>query len=176
MTDSTLRSLLGPVGQIGYVVHDLEAAAQTWFDTTGIGPWRIMSHVPLDHFTYEGTPTPIDFGMATAYTGDVQIELIAQHDDSPSMYLEMLDTFGEGAQHVCFYPTDYDAALAATLDAGMTVAQEGSLAGIRFAYLRGTDGVVIELGDLPDAVREGRARAVAEARDWDGTDPIRIRS
>ena len=50
---------------------------------------------------------------------------------------------------------DYDAALDAALEAGMAVAQEGALAGIRFAYLRGSDGVVIELGDIGDAVRVG---------------------
>jgi catechol 2,3-dioxygenase-like lactoylglutathione lyase family enzyme len=170
-----MREIFGPVGQIGYVVADLETAARRWYETTGIGPWRIMPHVPLDHFTYQGVPTPIDFGMATAYTGDVQIELIAQHDDNPSMYRELLDTYGEGAQHVCFYPDDYDAALAHALAAGMIVGQEGSLAGIRFAYLRGPDGVIIELGDLPAAIRAGRSSAVAEARGWDGTDPIRVR-
>lgn len=170
-----MNELFGPVGQVGYVVDDLEASARTWFDTTGIGPWTIVPDVPLDHFTYNGEPTDIRFGMATAYTGGVQIELIQQTNDVPSMYRELRDTFGPGVQHVCFYPPDYDAAMDHALATGFTVGQEGALAGIRFAYLRGPGGLVIEFGDLPDIVRSKRDEHIAKAAHWDGTDPIRVR-
>ncbi len=170
-----MSGLFGPVGQIGYVVNDLEEAAQRWVDTTGIGPWTILSKVPLDHFTYNGQDAAVEIGIAVAYSGDMQIELIQQHNETPSMYRELLDTYGEGVQHVCFYPEDYDAALEAAFDAGMTVGQEGSLWGIRFAYLRGDNGRVLELGDLPKKVRAGRQVGIDEAASWDGTDPIRVR-
>lgn len=170
-----MHELFGPIGQIGYVVDDLEAAARTWFETTGIGPWTVIKDVPLDHFTYNGEPADVPFGMATAYTGGVQIELIQQHNDTPSMYNELSQTYGPGVQHVCFYPPDYDAALDHALANGFTVGQEGALAGIRFAYLRGPGGMVIELGDIPEAVREQRERHIAKSATWDGTDPIRVR-
>lgn len=165
----------GPVGQIGYVVHDLAEAAARWADTTGIGPWRVMDRVPLDHFTYRGEPSAVEIGIATAYSGAVQIELIQQHNDAPSMYRDLLDTYGEGAQHICFYPDDYDAALQSAADAGMAMGQEGSLWGIRFAYLEGDGGRVIEFADLPRQLRDGRPKAIAEAAAWDGSDPVRIR-
>ncbi len=166
--------MFGPVGQIGYVVDDLEAAAKQWAETTGIGPWRVLPHVPLDHFTYEDAASPVDIGIALAYSGDVQIELIAQYNDAPSMYRDLRDSYGEGVQHICFYPDDYDAAMAAAIASGMTVGQQGALWGIRFAYLRGEGGRVIELADLSERSRTGRASAIAEASAWDGTDPVRV--
>lgn len=170
-----MRDLYGPVGQLGYVVHDLEEAAARWAETTGIGPWRSMGRVELDHFTYNGEASEVEIGIAVAYSGAVQIELIQQFNDAPSMYRDLLDTYGEGAQHICFYPDDYDAAMDHALSSGMEVGQEGALWGIRFAYLRGDAGRVIELADLPEQVRAGRQKGIDEAATWDGTDPVRIR-
>ena len=170
-----MSTLFGPVGQIGYVVDDLEEAAQRWVDTTGIGPWTVLPHVPLDHFTYNGADSEAEIGIAMAYSGGIQIELIQQLNDAPSMYRELRDTYGEGVQHICFYPEDYDAAMETAARSGMRVGQEGALWGIRFAYLRGDNGRVIELGDLPPKVRAGRQTGIGEAAMWDGSDPIRIR-
>jgi catechol 2,3-dioxygenase-like lactoylglutathione lyase family enzyme len=168
-----MRELFGPVGQIGYVVNDLEAAVTRWHATTGIGPWTVFERLQLEQFVYEGADSPVELSIAFAYSAGVQIELIQQHNDAPSMYLELLDTYGEGAQHICFYPRDYDRAIDAAVEQGMTVGQHGALWGIRFAYLRGDAGRVIEFGDLPPAIREGRDRAIAATAEWDGTDPIR---
>jgi len=170
---SALRDLWGPIGQIGYMVHDLESACQKWTDTVGVGPWRMVEHAPFDNFRYNDEPSDVDAGIALAFSGGVQIELIQQHNDSPSMYRELLDTYGEGAQHVCFYPQDYDAAVAAAADAGMRIGQEGDIWGVHFAYLRGDAGRVIELAQLPESMRTGRNRGIAEAAAWDGSDPIR---
>ena len=170
-----MQNLFGPVGQIGYVVNDLEHAARTWFDTTGIGPWRLFERADFDSFVYEGSPSPVEVGIAMAFSGGVQIELIQQYNDAPSMYRELLDTYGEGAQHVCFYPDDYDAALHAATAQGMTIGQEGDIWGVHFAYLRGDAGRVIEMASLPESMRTGRARGIAEAAAWDGTNPVRSR-
>ncbi len=170
-----MNAVFGPVGQLGYVVHDLEEACHRWHQTTGIGPWRVLPHVPLDHFTYEGDDADVDIGIAMAYSGGVQIELIQQYNDTPSMYRELLDTYGEGAQHICFYPSDYQAAMDHALSTGMKVGQEGSLWNISFAYLRGDSGRIIELADLPEERRAGRQNAIDEAANWDGADPVRMR-
>lgn len=170
-----MQNVFGPVGQIGYVVNDLEAAVESWGATTGIGPWRMLENLTLDEFEYEGEPSPVEMSIALAYSGGVQIELIQQHNDAPSMYRELLDTYGEGAQHICFYPEDYDAAMAYAAEQGMTVGQHGQLWGIRFAYLRGSDGRVLELGDIGAEVRAGREAGIAEAAAWDGSDPVRRR-
>jgi len=170
---STLRELWGPPGQIGYMVHDLASAAQQWTDTIGIGPWRIFEHAPISDFHFNGAPSSVEVSIALAFTGDMQIELIQQHNDAPSMYRELLGTYGEGAQHVCFYPSNYGAAIDAAVAAGMTIGQEGEIWGIHFAYLRGDAGRVIELAQLPEAMQASRQAGIGEAADWDGTRPIR---
>lgn len=43
----------------------------------------------LDGSTCRGGPAEIDMSAAVAQSGSVQIELIAQHDDKPSPYLDM---------------------------------------------------------------------------------------
>lgn len=175
LREPSLRELWGPIGQIGYMVKDLEAAAQKWTDTVGVGPWRLFDKAPFDRFVYNGEPSDVDVGIALAFSGGVQIELIEQRNDAPSMYRELLDTYGEGAQHICFYPDDYDTAVAAALAQGMTIGQEGDIWGVHFAYLRGDAGRVIELAQLPEQMRTGRQAGIDEAATWDGTNPIRRR-
>lgn len=170
-----MRNLYGPVGQIGYVVDDLAEAAARWSETTGIGPWRVYETIQLDRFTYEGKPSEPQIGIALAFSGAVQIELIQQFNDAPSMYRDLLETYGEGVQHICFYPSDYDAAVSHALSSGMAVGQEGSLWGIDFAYLRGDGGRVIEMANLPEEVLTQRQKAIDEAATWDGVDPVRGR-
>ena len=65
-----LRDLWGPPGQIGYIVNDLESAAQKWTDTIGIGPWRIFEHAPFTGFQYNGSTSDVDAGIALAFMGD----------------------------------------------------------------------------------------------------------
>jgi hypothetical protein len=161
-----LRELWGPIGQIGYIVHDLATAMQHWTDTIGVGPWRVADPAPFDRLHYQGAPTDAEVSIGLAFMGDVQIELISQGNDAPSMYRDLLDTYGEGAQHICFYPADYEAALAAGLHAGMTLGQDGQIWGVEFSYLLGDGGRVIELADLPDDMRTARHRAIASAAQW----------
>ena len=109
-----------------------------------------------------------------AFTGSMQIELIQQHNDAPSMYQDFINECGEGIQHVCFYPQDYDSALESLTGTGMNVRQNGAIRGMRFAYLEGLDGNVLELGDIPEKVRLRRQDDIASAACWDGSDPVRI--
>ena len=95
-----MSDLLGPVGQLGYVVEDLEKAAWSWVEKTGVGPWTVIPHVTLDYFNYLGEPSEVEMGIAMAFTGSMQIELIQQHNDAPSMYRDFINECGEGIQHV----------------------------------------------------------------------------
>ena len=180
---SELRELWGPIGQIGYIVDGIEAAAvdgieaaaRQWTASIGIGPWQVFDPARFDRFHYHGEPSDADVAIALAFMGEVQIELIQQRNDAPSMYRDLIATFGEGAQHICFYPEDYDVALAAGLGAGMTLAQDGEIFGIEFAYLSGDGGRVIELARLSERRHEARRAAIADAATWDGDDPLRWR-
>lgn len=172
MTPQELRKIWGPIGQIGYVVDDLESSALQWTTSIGIGPWKVFNPAPFDSLRYHGEPTDALVGFALAFMGSVQIELIQQLNDAPSTYRDLLDTFGSGVQHLCFYPEDYDAALAAGLASGLTVVQDGDIWGVDFAYLHGTDGQVIELARLSDERRTMRNAAIEAAASWDGQNPL----
>lgn len=128
----------------------------------------------LDYFNYLGEPSEVEIGIAMAFTGSIQIELIQQHNEAPSMYRDFMIDRGEGIQHLCFYPEDYDSALASLTGNGMRVGQDGAIRGMRFSYLEGMDGNIIEIGDIPDKIRLRRQQGITSAVEWDGSKPVRI--
>src|SRR5690606_1168716 len=69
-----------PIIQYAWVVPNLEAGALQWHETLGIGPFLVNRDVTLTGARYRGTPGQARFSTALAQSGDVQIELIEQHD------------------------------------------------------------------------------------------------
>ena len=161
----------GPVRQLGYVVRDLDRALEGWL-AAGVGPWYVIDPLALERFQYRGGASIVpDVAIALSYSGDLQVELIHQRDDTPTLYRDFLATSAEGGlQHLGFIPADYDAALAAALADGWKVGHDGAAAGTRFAYVeRGNHpGTVVELIDLDDAMAGFMAHIAAAAADWDG--------
>ncbi|ATE63970.1 VOC family protein [Rhizorhabdus dicambivorans] len=166
----------GPIRQMGYVVRDIETAMNAWADRLRIGPWFYNPRLALSHYRFRGTDYP-DFDMSYALTnsGDMQIELIQQRCDTPSLYREHLDRHGEGLQHICVWPADYDACFALAETSGLTVAQEGRFGRIRFAYFEDAahGGTSLEISELVPGRLPGIGRIRAAALDWDGSEPIR---
>jgi catechol 2,3-dioxygenase-like lactoylglutathione lyase family enzyme len=167
-----VRGLLGPVRQVGYIVDDVEASALDWANRLGIGPWRLQPNVVFETCRYRGRVIDVDIAMATAMSNGLEIELIAPNEGPASMYSDFLASNGPGAQHVCHYPTDYTAAHAHLTGSGLSVVLDGSIHGVRFAYMEDGRGHLIEIADLPDAALESRAARAAAATTWDGSDPI----
>jgi hypothetical protein len=119
--------------------------------------------------------------IALGNSGDLQVEIIQQHDDRPSAYRDFLAAGREGLQHVSSWLTreEYDATMARQLAAGVVVAHEGEIpaSGVRFAYFA-TDGVagglMYEIADLMEPQIYPLVTMIADAaRDWDGKDPVR---
>jgi len=92
---------IGKIGQVAFVVRDLEARMQTFWQDFGIGPWSIYSFEPprVKDMTFRGQRQ--DFRMRVAFTmcGDTQIELV-QSVAGPNLYEEYLAQCGEGIQHL----------------------------------------------------------------------------
>jgi catechol 2,3-dioxygenase-like lactoylglutathione lyase family enzyme len=166
----------GPVRQNGYVVRDIESAMDQWTRTMGVGPFFFIEEVPVQNFRYRGEPSDLRMSIALASSGPLQIELIQQRNDVPSMYRDFLEAGREGFQHVSFWCDDFDAALEKAAGLGLEEGHSGEIGpGGRFAYFDAPDrtGTVIELSEVAggkgkffDAVREA-------AESWDGTNPIR---
>jgi len=178
-----MSRFFGATRQIGYVVRDIERAMRFWSGTLGVGPFYVLREIELRNFHYRGRPAraPV-ITVAFANSGDVQLELIQQHNDAPSAYREFLSAGREGMQHVSSWfsePAEYDRARTALLDQGLQIVQESlgdDDGSARFAYFEtGTpEGHLIEVSEtlLPD-IREVAEMAAAEAVNWDGSNPIR---
>lgn len=167
-----MSRIFGQINQIGYVVRDIHATMHHWIDH-GVGPWFYLEQVKLDYFRYHRTDSPVQLSIAIANSGNLQLELIQQRNDAPSVYIDFLAA-GREAQHIAYWTTDFQALYDRALSLGYTVAQEGLVGGGRFAYLdtEHTPGTMIEISDISGTKGELFGFVRQAAADWDGTNPI----
>jgi hypothetical protein len=156
-----MSRLFGELRQIGIVVRDVEAAMKHWIDVCGVGPWFYTDKLSVTEFSYRGARhDDIHLSIALANSGDVQLELIEQRCQTPSMYRDFLVAGREGMQHWSSWPVDYDDRLKRALSSG-------------YLWNEGHPGTVIEMAHMT----EGRQRIFDGVRTaaigWDGSEPIR---
>jgi len=148
-----MSRIFGAIRQNGYVVRDIQAAMDHWITVMGVGPWFYIPKVGVEYFRYHGVDSAVEMSIALANSGDLQIELIQQRNDAPSMYKDFLDAGREGLQH------------------------EGQIGGSRgrFSYFETEShpGTVIEISDISGRKGDFFEQVKAVAADWDGSDPIR---
>jgi hypothetical protein len=135
------------ITQMGYVVTDLESAMARWSQTLGIGPFDTISHVKVDDGVYRGAPTSVDISVAIAESGNIQIELIEQHNDVASCYRDLFAPGTEGLHHVAVHTADYDTEVARYESLGAAQAFGGIYEGTRFVYMdtSASLGIMIEV-------------------------------
>ena len=173
-----MSRLFGPIRQNGYVVHDIEAALAYWTEVIGVGPFWYFDRVPMDAFEYGGEPSPLEVSIALANSGPLQIELIQQRNDAPSMYRDFLAAGNEGLQHVAYWTESFDRDLARAEDAGFRAAQSGRIGDDgRFVYFetRSHPGTVVELSEVSGAKGRFFEHIAQRAAEWDGSEAIRRR-
>ena len=173
MPGKTIASL-GEIMQLAYVPADFDGALRFWIERVGAGPFFALDHVKLEDVKYKGVPADIDFSMVLGYWGDIQIELIRQHNDTPSIYKTWRDEGREGLHHVCILIDDMAEARALVKASGASVAQEGKVPGggeVIYVDTGGGPGTMVEI--LKPASREFFTMMRDAARNWDGRDPIR---
>src|SRR4051812_37979869 len=101
-----MSKLFGSVRQVGYVVRDIEQSMQQWV-RLGVGPWFYKEDVVSTEYRYYGQPSALPkLSIALANSGELQIELIQQRDDVPTLYRDTLQRNGEVAQHVAYWTRD----------------------------------------------------------------------
>ena len=163
------------VRQLAYVVRDLDAALKHWTEVLKVGPFFMFEHCPLDNQLYRGNPADVDVTLALGNSGALQIELIYQNNDAPSVYKEFLDAGREGVHHFGMMPTDYTAMCAQYKALGHEAAFVCDIAGAELTYFDTVDtvGHFIELWDN-NAIFKNLFTLVEEAaQNWDGKDPVR---
>ena len=168
---------LGPVMQMAFVPADFDAALRFWTETIGAGPFVLMEHIKAENSKYKGAPADIDFTAAMGYWGDMQIELIKQHNDTPSIYSTWREQGLDGLHHVCIAVDDMQHAREVCAAAGATVLQEaqfrGGSAEVLYVDTHGGPGTMVEIWKGDDAGRAFFAGLRELARNWDGSNPVR---
>jgi len=167
--------IFGPIRQNGYVVRDIERALAHWTERLGVGPFFYIKHPPIEGFRYRGEPSDLDVGIALANSGGLQIELIEQRNDAPSMYRDFLEAGNEGLQHVAYWTQHMDHDLERCAGLGYEIGQSGAVGeNGRFVYYstEGMPGTVVELSEVSGAKGEFFKHIAEAAAEWDGSDPI----
>jgi methylmalonyl-CoA/ethylmalonyl-CoA epimerase len=137
----------------------------------------MLEHMAYGPSYFRGRPLALDMSVAIAQWGDMQIELITQHDDAPSIYTEFSARHGEGLQHVGVLSDHLDDQLRVLAAAGVEPVQWGATAnGMRFVYVD-TDahpGGMMETHRKRSRRRGSFLREDSSRREhWDGTRPLR---
>ncbi len=174
-----MSRLFGEIRQNGYVVHDIEAALRHWTEVLGVGPFFHFEKVPIEDFRYRGEPSAIEVSIALANSGPLQIELIEQRNDAPSMYRDFVAAGHEGLQHVAYWTERFDADLARLGAAGLEVGQSGAIGeNGRFVYFatESHPGTVVELSEVSGAKGPFFRHSAEAAQSRDGSAPVRRRS
>ncbi len=145
-----LSSKYGPIKQVAYVVPDLDKAIESWHKQFGIGPFVVARNAsPLANAKYRGQPSgKIVLDLAFAYIGDVQLELIEQVNDTPSMYKEAVARGYHSLHHYGVCVEDFPGVYRDAMANGFTAVVDAGFDGIaRMSYVESEEipGLILEI-------------------------------
>ncbi|MCC7077157.1 MAG: VOC family protein [Acidimicrobiia bacterium] len=134
---------LPPIDQIGFVVRDMDTALRTYEPL--FGPFGVFE-LPIVGADYRGRGCDCRIRIALGRSGPLEIELI-ELLEGEALYAEFLADGREGMHHVRTSVPDLEPALDACSGIGFRPVFSGDLDPIpvRFAYLEGPDGTLLEL-------------------------------
>ncbi len=161
--------------QLGHVVDDVLDAAASWATTFGIGPFHVLPVVE-QRADYGGETRTVRIQVAVAQAGPVQIELIQQHGDTPSIFREWSRNATSAFHQIATLTDDYDGKTAHFKALGYVIAAESVGGGFRVAYVdtAAEFGFYTEVVEAPASFVD-QVRAISETcAHWDGRDPVRI--
>lgn len=145
---------VGGVHHIGVTVADLDRSASFWAALLGVAPSAVERLDGPGLGRLVGYPGVRVDRCWLDLPGGLSLELLAYLDRDEAAYAE--GTAHPGNVHVCLAVDDLVGARAHALDCGARVVGEGWVevpagpnAGARIAYVRGPDGVTIELFQPP---------------------------
>lgn len=142
------------VVQLAYVVHDVDAAMRDYSRHLGVGPWFVRGPFTPPAGRLRGEPNEPCLTLARGFTGHTMIELIAQHDDGPSVYHETPGPRHYGFHHWAVMSRNFEADIARYAEAGFPSAYSDQLpSGSRVVYVDATAalGGMIEVIEHTDA-------------------------
>jgi len=168
-----MKSVFGDVRQIGFMSRDIDESMRHFVQAWGIGPWYVLREL-TSPMIYKGEATEPVISIAMANCGDLQFEIVQQHNQAPSLYVDSLAvTPSLHVQHVAVWTEDFAGVNAAALAKGWTPVFETTPEGSSFVVHPSAPTVCIEISDC-SPFKNGVREAIRRASDaWDGADPIR---
>jgi methylmalonyl-CoA/ethylmalonyl-CoA epimerase len=173
-TASSLK--LGPIWQIAFVVRDIDAVMHRWARDSGVGPWlKVYDHQIQPNLVVHGVPTVAEVSISLAYSGDLMVEFIEQHNDVETAYAKAMRSGDENLHHLGFIVDDLEAAAAALEAGGHEPFQVGGAGGTSYRYYDTSPvpGVMTELVSIDPASPRGAVLDLKEASV--GGDPFEVR-
>lgn len=161
---------LGAITQFSYVVDDLDKAIEHWAGVLQVGPFFVLEHVEYKECIYKEQPCALDMSVALAYSKDIQIELVVQHNEVASIFTDFRSIRGTGLQHVGVISHDLTSDLESLSEKGIVPVQYGEAEnGTRFAYLNSDTipGTMLELFQVPDTIGSAFEYMRRAAQQWD---------
>jgi len=170
-----IHTTLGDAFQMAFLPADFDAALNRWIEL-GAGPFFVMRNRVFTRSVFRGQLVGTAIDVALGQWGDVQIELIRQLDDGPSVYREWLDAGGRGVHHLGVQVPDLQRARHRVRDAGYEIVQEITSGEMDLFYAASPDRdqPIVECMAPPPSMFERFEMMKAARRAWDGvTDPVR---
>jgi methylmalonyl-CoA/ethylmalonyl-CoA epimerase len=111
----------------------------------------------------------MDMSLAVGYWGGLQIEIVHQHNDGPSIYRTQQDTGDRAINHLGIFLDDLEPARAVVERSGSEIIQEMYVDGAGAMYVDvERTGTIVEYVLLPPYVADAFAALKAAADGWDG--------
>ena len=163
---ATVTEVRASLQRLVQVVPSLEPAMHAWARTTGAGPFFTFPALAFKDYQHRGSEARPSMSVATAYAGDVLLELVELHDDTASPWREA----GAGTLLPSLVVEDLDAALAAEDAAGHECVTRGTYTfGARFAFVdaRASTGTLVQLIEKQFILTQLTGVMRNIAADWD---------
>lgn len=161
--------------QIGFVVDDLLDAAARWARTFGVGPFHVLP-ARESECRYRGEESAFEMQVGVAQAGPVQIELITQLCDRPSIIRDIFARGESGLHQLCTVTPDYEGKRAHYQSLGHELVGEITGPTQRVGYFDtfADFGFVTEVVEETPEFLDQLAVISRTCAEWDGTDPVRI--
>ena len=173
----------GQIFQLGFVVPDVDESMRFYAEALRIGPFTCSRGFRAPDGWYRGGSDMPELTIAHAYSGRLFIEVIQQHDDTPSVYKEFIDRHGYGLHHygLAIATEDYDETLdhyyslgfedifTDTLPGGVRIRYIGPKSEEGLKNLRNETGVCYyECVEIKETEENFFSGMIDAAQNWDG--------
>lgn len=167
---------LNTIRQLGYVVSNLEESLKYWVEILGVGPFFMIEHCALREQIYRGRHSAVDVDIALGNSGEVQIELIFQHNNNElSIYNESNPAGHLGLHHFGLMPPDFELARTRFMREGCEEVFACTVSGAQLSYFdtRAQVGHFTEIWEQSHVFNDVAQMVEDAAKKWDGLDPVR---